>query len=146
MLEAQDDVSCADNPAAEPEVVAEEPVPVSTTSGALAEGTKVPKKKSVELEKFRLEQREAKAKEMALAKHWKLQRDQVFKALRNYRKPHPADLLDTINGADHSVFLLGRLKKEGNYMSKNPARRGTSCRSSASFPRSLNMPMNWRRG
>ena len=54
-LETQDDVACADNPAAEPEVAAEEPVPVSGTSGALAEGTKVPKKKkkkSAELEKF----------------------------------------------------------------------------------------------
>ena len=54
-LEAQDDGAHADNPMAEPEVAAEEPVPVSATSGNPAEGTKVPKKKkkkSAELEKF----------------------------------------------------------------------------------------------
>ena len=125
-LEVQDDGACADNPAAKPEVVAEEPIPVTPTSGTPAEGTKVPKKKkkkSAELEKFRLEQREAKAKEMARAKHRKLQRDQDFKALRNYRKTLPADLLNTINGADHSGFLLGRLQKEGNYMSKKSGRK-----------------------
>ena len=55
---------------------------------------------------------------MARTKHRKLQRDQDFKALWNYRKSLPADLLDTINGADHSAFLLGGLQKEGNYMSK----------------------------
>ena len=52
--EAQDDGACA-NSMAEPEVAAEEPVLVSTTSGTLAEGTKVPKKKkkkSAELERF----------------------------------------------------------------------------------------------
>ena len=124
-LETQDDVACADNPVAKPVVAAEEPFLVSATSGAPVEGTKVPKKKkkkSAELEKFRLEQREAKAKEMARAKHRKLQHDQDFKALWNYRKTLPADLLDTINGADHSGFLLGRLQKEGNYMSKKSSR------------------------
>ena len=55
---------------------------------------------------------------MARAKHRKLQRDQDFKALQNYQKSLPADLLDTINGADHSTFLLGRLQKKGNYMNK----------------------------
>ena len=122
--EAQDDGACANNSMAEPEVAAKEPVPVSATSGTPAEGTKVPKKKkkkSAELERFRLEQRETKAKEMA--KHRKLQRDQDFKALRNYRKTLPADLLDTINGADHSAFLLGRLQKEGNYMNKKSGRK-----------------------
>ena len=126
LLEAQDDGARANNPAAEPEVVAEEPVPVSATSGTLAEGAKVPKKKkkkSAELEQFRLEQREAKAKEMARAKHRRLQHDQDFKALRNYQKTLPADLLHNINGADHSAFLLGRLQKEGNYMNKKSGRK-----------------------
>ena len=124
-LEAQDDGTCASNSTAEPEVVVEEPVPVAATSGTLAEGTKVSKKKkkkSADLEKFLLEQREAKAKEMARAKHRKLQHDQDFKALRNYRKSLPADLLDTINEADHSAFLLGRVQKEGNYMNKKPGK------------------------
>ena len=123
--EAQDDGAHASNTTAEPEVMAEEHVPVTTASGTPAEGTKVSKKKkkkSAALEKFRLEQREPKAKEMAQAKHQKLQRDQDFKALRNYWKSLPADLLDTINGADHSGFLLGRLQKEGNYMSKKSGR------------------------
>ena len=55
---------------------------------------------------------------MAQAKHRKLQHDQDFKALWNYRKSLPAYLLNTINGADHSAFLLGRLQKEGNNMNK----------------------------
>ena len=125
-LEAQDDGARANNSMAKPEVAAKEPIPVSATSGTLAEGTKVPKKKkkkSAELKRFRLEQRETKVKEMAWAKHRKLQRDQDFKALRNYQKTLPADLLDTINGADHSTFLLGRLKKEGNYMNKKSGRK-----------------------
>ena len=123
--EAQDDGARA-NSMAEPEVVAEEPILVSAASGTLAEGTKVPKKKkkkSAELQRFQLEQRETKVKEMAWAKHRKLQRDPDFKALRNYRKTLPADLLDTINGADHSAFLLGRLQKEGNYMNKKSGRK-----------------------
>ena len=37
-LETQDDVACADNPAAEPVVAAEEPIPVSAASVAPAEG------------------------------------------------------------------------------------------------------------
>ena len=64
-LEVQDDGACANNPMAEPEVVAEEPVLVSATSGTPPEGTKVPKKKkkkSAELERFWLEQREGKVK------------------------------------------------------------------------------------
>ena len=60
---------------------------------------------------------------MAWAKHRRLQHDQDFKALRNYWKTLPADLLDTINGADHSTFLLGRLEKEGNYMNKKSGRK-----------------------
>ena len=60
---------------------------------------------------------------MARAKHRKLQHDQDFKALQNYQKTLPADLFNTINGADHSSFLLGRLQKEGNYMSKKSGRK-----------------------
>ena len=82
--ETQDDGVCGNDSMARPEVVAEEPVPTPATSGTLTEGTKVPKKKkkkSAELERFQLEQRETKAKEMARAKHRRLQRDQDFKAL-----------------------------------------------------------------
>ena len=121
MPEAQNNGACGDSPVAESEVMAEEPVLVPTTPGTLEEGDKVPKKKkkkSADLKKFRLEQWEAKAKEMARVKHRKLQRDQDFKALQNYRKNLPADLLDTINGADHSAYLLERLTKEGNYINK----------------------------
>ena len=70
-----------------------------------------------------MEQREAKAKEMAKAKYGPIQRDQDFKALRNYRKSLSAGLLDTINGADHSAFLMGRIQKEGNYMSKKNGKK-----------------------
>ena len=76
------------------------------------------KKEDAELEKFWLEQREAKAKEMSKVKQWKLQHEQDFRAIRNYRKSIPSALLETINGADHRGYLLGRFQKENNYMSK----------------------------
>ena len=108
----------------EPEDVADEAMPVPASTEVPAEETKAPKKKKkqkkedAELEKFRLEQREAKAKEMSKDIHRKLQREQDFWALRNHRKSVPGALLETINGADHSGYLLGRFQKEGNYMSK----------------------------
>ena len=73
----------------EPEDVADEAMPVLASTEVLAEETKASKKKKrkkedAELEKFRLEQREAKAKEMSKDKHRKLQREQDFQALQNY--------------------------------------------------------------
>ena len=76
------------------------------------------KKEDAELEKFRLEQQKAKAKEMSKDKHRKPQPEQDFRALRNYRKSLAGALWETINGSDHSGYLLGRFQKEGNYMSK----------------------------
>ena len=108
----------------EPEVVADEATPVPASTEVLAEETKAPKKKKkqkkedAELEKFWLEQREAKAKEMSKVKHRKLQREQDFQALQNYRKSIHGALLETINGADHSSYLLERFQKENNYMNK----------------------------
>ena len=108
----------------EPEDVADEATPVPASTEVLAEETKAPKKKKkqkkevAELGKFRLEQREAKAKEMSKVKHRKLQLEQDFRALRNYRKSIPGALLEAINGADHSSHLLKRLQKENNNMNK----------------------------
>ena len=108
----------------EPEDVAEEATPVPASTEVLAEETKAPKKKKkwkkedAKLEKFRLEQREAKAKEMSKVKHRKLQREQDFWAIQNYRKSIAGALLETINGADHRGYLLGRFQKVNNYMSK----------------------------
>ena len=108
----------------EPEDVADEATLVPASTEVPAEETKAPKKKKkqkkedAELEKFRLEQRQAKAKEMSKLKHRKLQHEQDFRALRNYRKSIPDALLETINGADHSSHLLERFQKENNYMSK----------------------------
>ena len=88
-----------------------------------AEETTVPKKKKKQkkdanFEKFRLEQQEAQAKEMSKIKHRKLQREQDFWGVRNYRKSIPDTLLESINGADHQDYLKGRFQKENNYMSK----------------------------
>ena len=73
----------------EPENVADKTTPVLMPTEVPAEGTKASKKKKwkkedAELEKFRIEQREAKAKEMSKDKHRKLQREQDFWGLRNY--------------------------------------------------------------
>ena len=99
------------------------PAPAPAPTEVPAEETTVPKKKKkkkkdADLEKFRLEQREAKAKEMSKVKHWKLQCEQDFRAVRNYRKSIAGALLETINGVDHQGYLLGRYQKENNYMSK----------------------------
>ena len=107
----------------EPENVVDEATPVPASTEVLAEETKAPKKKKkqkkdAKLEKFRLEQREAKAKEMSKIKHWKLQREQDFQAVRNYRKSIPGALLESINGANHKGYLVERFQKENNYMSK----------------------------
>ena len=101
----------------EPEEVADEATPVLASTEVLAEETKASKQKKrkkedAELEKFRLEQREAKAKEMSKDKHRKLQHEQDFQALRNDRKSIPGALLETINGTDHSSHLLGRFQKK----------------------------------
>ena len=55
---------------------------------------------------------------MSKVKHRKLQREQDFRAVRNYRKSIPGALLETINGADHKSYLLERFQKENNYMNK----------------------------
>ena len=55
---------------------------------------------------------------MSKIKHRKLQLEQDFWAIRNYRKSIPGALLESINGADHQCYLMGRYQKEGNYMSK----------------------------
>ena len=55
---------------------------------------------------------------MSKVKHRKLQCEQDFRALQNYRKSIHGALLETINGAGHSSYLLGRFQKENNYMSK----------------------------
>ena len=75
-------------------------------------------KKDAGLEKFRLEQREAKAKEMSKIKHRKLQHEQDFQGVWNYRKSIHDALLESINGADHQDYLKERFQKENNYMSK----------------------------
>ena len=107
----------------EPKDVANEATLALVPTGAPAEETtalkkKKKQKKDAELEKFRFEQREAKAKEMSKIKHRKLQREQDFRGIRNYRKSIPAALLESINGADHRGYLLERFQKENNYMSK----------------------------
>ena len=107
----------------EPEDVVDEATPVPASTEVPAEETKAPKKKKkqkkdAELEKFRLEQREAKAKEMSKIKHQKLQREQDFWAVWNYRKSIPGALLESINGADYQGYLMERFQKEKNYMSK----------------------------
>ena len=107
----------------EPKDVADEATLAPAPTEVPAEETTVPKKKKkekkdAELEKFQLEQQEAKAKEMSKIKHRKLQREQDFWGIWNYRKSIPDALLESINGADHQGYLMERFQKENNYMSK----------------------------
>ena len=55
---------------------------------------------------------------MSKIKHQKLQHEQDFWGIRNYRKSIPNALLESINGADHQGYLMERFQKENNYMSK----------------------------
>ena len=113
----EDDVACLSTSMVKPEDVADEATLVPASTEVPTEKTKTPKKRKkqkkedAELEKFRLEQREVKAKEMSKVKHWKLQHEQDFQALRNYQKSIPSALLETINGVDHSSHLLERFQK-----------------------------------
>ena len=86
----EDDGACPSTSTVEPEDMVDETTPVPASTEVPAEETKAPKKKKkrkkedAELDKFRLEQQEAKAREMSKVKHRKLQREQDFWALRNY--------------------------------------------------------------
>ena len=85
----EDDAAGPSTSMAEPEDVADEATPVTASTEVPAEETKTSKKKkkhkkSADLEKFRLEQCEAKAKEMSKVKHRKLQCEQDFRAVRTY--------------------------------------------------------------
>ena len=107
----------------EPKDATDEATPAPMPTEVPAEETTAPKKKKkqqkdAKLEKFQLEQREAKAKEMSKIKHRKLQRQQDFRGVRNYRKSIPDALLESINGADHQGYLMERFQKENSYMSK----------------------------
>ena len=103
-----------------------EPTPAADPPGIPDQETEQPKKKKKKkkdkkdpgLEKFRQQEQETKAKEMARTVHQKLQQDLDFRSVRKYREKIPLVLLETINGADHRKFLLEKLEKEGNYMSK----------------------------
>ena len=120
----EDDAARPSTSMVKPEGVADEATPVTASTEVPAEETKTSKKKKkhkkedAELEKFQLEQREVKAKEMSKMKHWKLQHEQDFWALRSYRKSIPNALLETINGVDHSCYLLERFQKENNDMNE----------------------------
>ena len=110
------------------------PMLATDLPGIPDEETEKPKKKKKKkkkkhkedpgLKKFREQEREAKAKEIARNLHRELKRKLDFQSVRRYRKKIPPELLDTINGADHSVFLTDKLKEDDNYMSqKNDYRR-----------------------
>ena len=127
--EIPDDGARPGSSSAKPEE-AVEPSPAADPSGIPDEETEQPKKKKKkknkkdpDLEKFRQQERENRAKEMARVAHWKLQRELDFRSVRNYRKKIPAELLDTINGADHSKFLSDKLERDVNYMSKRNKHR-----------------------
>ena len=110
-----------------------EPALAGDPSGIPDEETEKPKKKKKKkkkhkedpgLEKFREQEREAKAKEIARNLYRELKRRLDFRSVQKYRKKIPSELLDTINGADHSAFLVDKLKEDDNYMSqKNDYRR-----------------------
>ena len=120
-----DDGACPGSSSAKPEETGE-PTPAADPPGIPDEETEQPKKKKKKkknkedpgLEKFREQEQEAKAKEIAKNVHRKLQPDLDFRSVRKYREKISLALLETINGADHSGFLVEKLKKDGNYMSQ----------------------------
>ena len=128
-----DDGARPSSSSAKPEE-AMEPASAADPSGIPDEETEKPKKKKKKkkkkhkkdpgLEKFQEQEREAKAKEIARNLHQELKQKLDFRSVRKYREKIPSEILDTINGADHSAFLVEKQKKDGNYMSqKNGYRR-----------------------
>ena len=76
------------------------------------EDPEVPKKKKKKkekksaLEKFQEDLRKQKAREMALARHRGIQCARDFPTVIAYRQTLDPGSLDTINGADHTGFLI----------------------------------------
>ena len=103
-------------------------VELSTSSVTKAEGKpedpEVPKKKKKKkekksaLEKFQEDLRTQKAREMALACHRGIQHARDFPAVIAYRQTLDPGSLDTINGADHTGFLIQEANKDGSYLNQ----------------------------
>ena len=70
---------------------------------------------------------------MSKDKHQKPQREQDFRALRNYRKSIHGALLETINGADHSGFLAGKIP-EGRQLHEQEMRSQAEPHDSGASP------------
>ena len=125
-----DDGALPGSSSAKPEETGGHP-PAADPPGVPDEETEQPKKKKKKkknkgdpgLKKFREQEQEAKAKEIARNIHRKLQRDLDFRSVRKYREKISPELLESINGADHSGFLVDKLTKDGNYMSKKNGHR-----------------------
>ena len=122
--------------------MADEATPVPVSTEVPAEDTKAPKKKKqkkdAKLERFWLEQQEARAKEMSMEKHRKPQREQDFWALWNYRKSIPGALLETINGADHTEWSVSSPVLPNTLLNRPNASKRLS--------RLLSPPFRWCRG
>ena len=74
------------------------------------------KEKKSDLERFQEEQWKQKAREMALAHHWGIQRARDFPAVIAYRQMLNPASFETINGADHMAFLLQVVNTDGLYL------------------------------
>ena len=124
LLEGQLDQSQPSTSTAEHAEDTKDPAPVPALEEILEEEHKSAKKKKKKQKKdaghgkLTLEQRVARAKEIAKARHRPLQHKHDFKAVRDYRKSLAKETLETINGVDHSDFLLGKLHEADNYMSQ----------------------------
>ena len=102
----------------EPENVGNEATSILTSTEVLAKETKAHKKKKKQkkdagLEKFRLEQREAKAKEMSKIKHRKLQREQDFRGRSELPEVHSRYPVGIHQWSGSSGLLDGKIPKTG---------------------------------
>ena len=80
------------------------------------------KNKKSDLEIFQEEQRKQKARELALACHRGIQCTRDFPNVIAYRRTLDPASLETINGADHTGFLLEVVGTEGSYLGQRNGR------------------------
>ena len=150
--EGQPDQSQPSTSTAEPAEDTKDPTPVPALDEIPEGEHKSAKKKKKKHKKdaghgkLTLEQRVARAKEVAKARHQPLQRKHDFKAVRDYRKTLTKETLETINGVDHSSFLLGKLDEADNYMSQKTGHERNLMSVTRLFPGLPSMRMNPRNG
>ena len=94
------------------------PVDADAAEAPVVKKKKKKKAKKTELEIMQENLRKQKARELALPRYREIQQARDFPAVITYRQTLNQKSLDTVNGADHSDFLIENAKTAGSYMGR----------------------------